>query len=108
MVAVISCTKKQVPVLSTAAATNITAITATCGGTIIDEGSSTVVSLGVCWSTETGPTINDYKTSEMAGASEFSSSLKGLAGGTTYHVRSYATNDAGIGYGNEISFTTLR
>jgi starch-binding outer membrane protein SusE/F len=104
----ISCKKKEVPELSTAAVTNITGTSATSGGTITNEGSSSVVSLGVCWSTETGPTINDFKTSEMAGGTEFSSNLKSLANGTKYYIRAYAVNDEGIGYGNEVSFTTLR
>lgn len=42
----------------------------------------------------------------MAGVNQFSSDLKGLTGGTTYYMRAYATNDEGIGYGNEISFRT--
>ena len=103
-----SCTKKEVPVLSTASVTEITSTSATCGGTITAEGSGTVVSLGVCWGTEAEPTINDFKTSELAGSATFKSYLKGLIANTTYHVRAYATNDAGIGYGNEVTFTTLK
>lgn len=102
----ISCNKKEVPVLSTSAVTDITSESAVSGGTVTDEGSSPVISLGVCWSKESGPTISDFKTSEMAGVNRFSSDLKGLTGGTTYYVRAYATNDEGIGYGNEISFMT--
>lgn len=37
---------------------------------------------------------------------EFVSLLTGLAKNTTYYVRSYATNDVGTGYGNELSFNT--
>ena len=46
-------------------------------------------------------------TSEMAGVSEFSSSLRGLLRGTKYYVRAYGVNDEGTGYGNEVTFTTL-
>ena len=102
-----SCNKKVVPELTTFEVTDITIYTATCGGTILDEGSSPVISLGVCWNTETEPDISDFKTSEMAGVSEFSSSLRGLLRGTKYYVRAYAVNDEGIGYGNEVTFTTL-
>ena len=102
-----SCNKKEVPLLTTSEVTGITIYTATCGGTILDEGSSPVISLGVCWNTEAEPTISDYKTSEMAGVSEFSSSLRGLLRGTKYYVRAYGVNDEGTGYGNEVTFTTL-
>jgi hypothetical protein len=43
----------------------------------------------------------------MAGVTEFSSSLRGLLRGTKYYVRAYAVNEEGIGYGNEVTFTTL-
>lgn len=102
-----SCNKKEIPVLTSSQATDITINSATCGGTIIEEGSSPVISLGVCWNTEAEPTISDFKTSEMTGVTEFSSSLKGLLRGTKYYVRAYAVNDEGVGYGNEVTFTTL-
>ena len=102
-----SCNKKEIPVLTTYPVTDITIYTASSGGTLLEEGSSSVVSLGVCWNTETEPDISDFKTSEMAGVSEFSSSLRGLLRGTKYYVRAYAVNDEGVGYGNEVSFTTL-
>ena len=102
-----SCMKKEVPVLETWDVLLVTITSAVSGGTVIDEGSSAVVSQGVCWSTEPEPTVQDFKTSEMAGQTQFSSSLKGLKGGTKYYVRAYAVNDIGIGYGNEVTFTTL-
>jgi hypothetical protein len=102
-----SCSKKEIPVLTTYEVTDITIYTATCGGTIIDEGSSPVISLGVCWNTEAEPTISDFKTSEMAGVTEFTSSIRGLLRGTKYYVRAYGVNEEGVGYGNEVTFATL-
>ncbi len=102
-----SCMKKEVPVLETWDVLLVTITSAVSGGTVIDEGSSSVISQGVCWSTEPEPTIQDFKTSEMTGQKQFSSSIKGLRGGTKYYVRAYAVNDVGIGYGNEVTFTTL-
>ena len=55
-----SCNKNKVPVLTTSDVTAITNFTATCGGTVIDEGSSAIISLGVCWNTEPEPTISDF------------------------------------------------
>ena len=37
----------------------------------------------------------------------FSSNITGLTGATEYHVRAYATNNEGTGYGTDMSFTTL-
>ncbi|MGD0581500.1 MAG: FISUMP domain-containing protein [Bacteroidales bacterium] len=99
--------KEEVPIISTTAISNITATTASGGGNITNEGSSTVTSRGVCWSTSTTPTISNSKTTDGAGAGSFSSNLTGLNGATSYFVRAYATNTAGIGYGMVMSFTTL-
>jgi len=103
----LSCKKEEVPVITTTAVSNITATTATSGGNITDEGSSTVITRGVCWSTGTTPTTADSKTSDAAGAGSFTSSITGLNGATVYYVRAYATNNAGTGYGMAMSFTTL-
>jgi uncharacterized protein (TIGR02145 family) len=46
------------------------------------------------------------KTSNGLGTGSFTSSFTGLVPNTTYYVRAYATNSAGTGYGNEVSFTT--
>lgn len=56
--------KEKVPVISTIEVTNITTTSATSGGNITNEGSSTVKTRGVCWSTGTTPTISDNKTSD--------------------------------------------
>jgi hypothetical protein len=102
-----SCKKLELPSVTTATVTNITINSAVGGGTITDEGSSGIVSIGLCWSTDPEPTFQDFKSSEMAGVNEFKSTMKGLLSGTKYYVRAYAVNDQGIGYGNEVTFTTL-
>ena len=102
-----ACEKKEIPTILTDEIDDITATTATCGGIITDEGSSAVIARGVCWSTEADPTIDDDKTSDGNGGGVFSSSLSDLFGATTYHVRAYATNNEGTGYGSDMSFTTL-
>jgi len=103
----LSCNKAEVPIITTTAISNITANTATSGGNITDEGSSTVLNRGVCWSTSTTPTIADNTTSDGAGAGSFSSNITGLNGATIYYLRAYATNTAGTGYGMAMSFTSL-
>ena len=102
------CRKDPVlPVITTTDITNITTTTAATGGLVTSDGGSDVSSRGVCWSTFPFPTIDNTKTTDGAGTGSFSSIISGLSENTTYYVRAYATNRAGTGYGNEISFTTI-
>lgn len=87
---------------------NIGETTAISGGTIYFDGYAWVSSFGVCYGTNSNPTIeNNEFTVDGNGWNSFESSLTGLAPGTTYYLRAYAVNEAGVGYGNEISFTTI-
>jgi len=95
-----------IPTLSTTAVTGITATTALSGGFISATGGADIISRGVCWSTSLNPTIEDPKTTDGSGPGSFTSSITGLSPSGTYHVRAYATNSAGTGYGNDISFPT--
>lgn len=94
------------PILTTSNIENITRITATSGGTITSDGAESITGKGICWSINQNPTISDNKTSDGIGSENFTSSLVGLDGNTTYFVRAYATNKTGTGYGNQVSFTT--
>lgn len=96
-----------VPVLTTIEISEITSKNAKGGGTILNDGGSTISAKGVCWSTSPNPTTNlSTKTSDGPGMSAFSSILTNLNLHTTYYVRSYATNATGTAYGNQIVFTT--
>lgn len=99
--------KPTLPKLSTKEITNITQTTAISGGDIINDGGTTVIEKGVCWSLEPNPTINDSKTSDGAGAGSFTSNLTNLSPKTTYFARAFATNSIGTAYGMTMSFTTL-
>ena len=100
--------KAEKPVVETGAVENITLTFATCGGNVVSDCGADVTERGVCWSTSPNPTINDNKTSDGAGIGTYNSSITGLNKNTTYYVRAYASNSVGTGYGNEISFTTLK
>jgi hypothetical protein len=99
--------KELVPDVITTEIRNITGTTALSGGYITDEGTSTVLSRGVCWGSNPTPTTSGNKTKDSAGAGSFSSNLTGLSGATEYYVRAYATNSVGTGYGEAKFFTTL-
>lgn len=93
--------------ITTTAISNITPITATSGGQIIDDGGRTIVERGVCWSTQPNPTIADSRTDDGGGTGSFSSLLFGLSPNTQYYVRAYAISTESIGYGNQLSFLTI-
>ncbi len=100
-------TDATAPVVSTSTISGIATTSASCGGTITDNGGDAVTARGVCWSTSANPTISDSFTSDGTGTGTFTSSITGLTSGLTYHVRAYATNSIGTGYGADSTFTTL-
>ncbi|MCK9411156.1 MAG: right-handed parallel beta-helix repeat-containing protein [Prolixibacteraceae bacterium] len=107
-----SCKKEEsktiaVAVLSTVDATSITINSATTGGNISNNGGAEVTASGACWSTLHNPTVSGSHTSNGVGLGVYSSIITGLASGTRYYVRAYATNSVGTAYGNEVSFTTV-
>ena len=98
---------KAVAVLTTNEITEIEQTTAVSGGNISDDGGTLVTARGVCWSTSKTPTISDSKTEDGTGSGSFISNITDLEPSTTYHVRAYATNSNGTGYGTTYSFKTL-
>ncbi|MBR6774562.1 MAG: hypothetical protein IKM23_02460 [Bacteroidales bacterium] len=100
--------KVEVPIVETFEVEDVTLNFASCGGNVVSDCGAEVTERGVCWSTSQNPTINDNKTSDGSGTGAFTSQLSGLSSSTTYYVRAYATNSAGTGYGDVISFTTLK
>mgnify|MGYP000134237495 CR=1 FL=1 len=101
-------TASTVPSISAAtAASDITETTATSGGNTTSDGGSTITARGVCWSTSQNPTVTDAKTVDSGTTGSYTSAITGLTAGTTYYVRTYATNANGTTYGAQISFTTI-
>jgi hypothetical protein len=95
--------------VSTHTVSDIDQTSALSGGTVIDDGGSTVTVRGVVWSTGQDPTLeeNDGFTEDGTGTGVFTSGLTGLLPNTTYYVRAYATNSVGTAYGDQEQFTTL-
>jgi len=96
-----------IPVVTTSPVTNITATSATSGGTVTSDDGSTLTERGVCWNTSSNPTLSDSHTNDGSETGTFTSDITGLTENTTYSARAYATNSAGVGYGETVSFTTL-
>lgn len=95
------------PTVTTSAVTNITQTSATCGGNVTNSGGSgvAVTARGICWSTSHNPTIANSYSTNASGIGTFSHNITGLTYNTTYYIRAYAVNGAGIAYGNEVFFT---
>jgi len=90
----------SVPTVTTSAYTALNGISASAGGSVTNDGGGTVSVSGLCWSTSPSPTLaNSFNTS-------FTASMTGMTVNTVYYVRAYATNVAGTGYGNQISFNS--
>jgi uncharacterized protein (TIGR02145 family) len=100
------CKKPTIPELTTVEISEIGLTSAVSGGVIVTDGGAEITEKGVCWSISANPTIADSRTSDGAGTATFASNIVGLAEGTTYYVRAYATNEVGTAYGNELTLTT--
>ena len=103
----VSFTALITPTVTTQAATNITTTTATGNGNLTALGVPNPTQHGVVWSTSANPTTADSKTVDgpLSVTGSFTSNITGLIPGTQYHVRAYATNEAGTSYGADITFT---
>jgi len=98
-----------VPTLTSSAATSVGITSATLGGNITADGGASITERGVVYSTtDNTPTIAEGATKVTIGSGigVFSQSVGSLITGTTYYFNAYATNLAGTGYGNELSFKT--
>ncbi len=99
-------TEKTLPVLTTKAITEISAMGCVSGGNISSAGGGTISARGICWSDSPNPTIANEKTTSSATASSFSAAIAKASPGTTYYLKAYATNEVGTGYGEQKTFTT--
>lgn len=97
-------TKTDVPTVSIESVTNIQKGTASVRGAIISEGASPVTASGICWSyTNAKPTLSDSVLPLSVGAGKIlSGQLTGLKGGQTCYVRTYAINNEGTSYSDNV------
>ncbi len=76
---------------------------------VTDDGGSAVTEFGFVWNTTGNPVIlvdnQDINTTDEAIL--FNSDITGLLANTTYYVRAYAINIAGVAYSNTETITTL-
>ena len=95
------------PTITTTSPSSVGVDTVVIGGDISNDGGSSIVLRGICYSTSPNPNMGDQRTEDGSGTGSFNTVLRGLTSSTTYYARSYAKNSNGVVvYGNEVSFTT--
>ena len=90
----------------TEGSTTATIATSMTGGIVIEGGNATLSAKGIAYSTTSNGTYTNVP-SASTNKSNYSTNITGLATGTKYYFKPYATNAAGTGYGVEAQFTTL-
>ncbi|MGW8185212.1 MAG: Ig-like domain-containing protein [Candidatus Moraniibacteriota bacterium] len=96
----------SIPVVTTGAVTSVAGIAATGNGDVVSTGGENPTSREIEWGTVSGTYTNSCDAGTGASGA-YTCSMTGLSLDTTYYVRAKATNSIGVGYGNEVSFTTL-
>ena len=86
--------------------TNVKNTCATIVGNVMNDGNGNIIERGVAYSTSINPTISNDTIKAGDGMGEFKCDLINLQEKTTYYVRTYAINEAGVAYSEEKSFTT--
>ena len=99
-------TLSTIPTLGATTVSNMGVYSATIGGSIINNGGSTITERGICYNTTGEPTIADDAIIVESTSNSFTGKLINLQENTTYYARAYAINDVGVAYGEEIVFTT--
>jgi len=102
----VSFTTITIPTVSTTLVATFTYNSAIVGGIVSSDGNATVIERGVHWGLSENPETTGTKFQIGDGVGTFSTTLTSLNPNTTYYVKAYATNNAGTGYGNTMSFTT--
>jgi hypothetical protein len=96
----------DLPKVITGSIVNLGDTNVTINGTVYHAGNSPLTGRGFCWSIQPNPTIADQQVTLAPGMGGYQHLIASLASGTTYYLRAFAQNSLGVGYGNEVMFTT--
>ena len=100
------CHKTVEPKVSTVSISDITPYSCYSKGVVLQDGGADVAECGFCWDTQEDPGVTNEFVACSSGLGYYIGKIAGLEEGTTYYLRAYAVNEAGIGYGEVVSFTT--
>ncbi|QQR64991.1 hypothetical protein IPH92_00195 [Candidatus Kaiserbacteria bacterium] len=93
------------PTVTTPTTTAIGLNSATLGATITSDGGGTLSARGTCWGTSASPVTN-CTAEGGTGTGVFTQARTGMATGTLYYYRGYATNASGTTYSADGTFST--
>ena len=93
-------------IINTLQITDISTNSAVSGGEILSDGNASILSRGVCWNTNSNPTIDDSYVNNNSDNTSYQCLIDGLLANTEYYIRAFATNEFGTYYGNELIFST--
>lgn len=96
------------PHINTNELSDITPVSAICGGSIVSDSGYSVTASGICWDTDNQFTENKClgKSINNSGNAAYSLNITGLTEGTTYYVKTWATNQKGTSYGETRQFSS--
>lgn len=78
-----------------------------CKNSVEADGHAIVTSRGICWGTNSNPTIQlNNKTIDGSGLGNFTSTITDLQPNTNYYLRAYATNSVGTSYSDAKLFNS--
>ena len=97
----------EVPTVQTNAVSNPTENSVQANANVIADGGREIMSRGIVWGTASMPTMEENLGSltSPGGLGSFNVNITGLVVGTTYYIRSFAVNEVGVAYGNQVTFT---
>lgn len=103
-----SCFENPTPARLTSELSLRTSTSVTVYTTVSSDVESAIVEKGVCVGYAPHPTLqNASRFSKGGGTGDFEMVVDGLGTGTTYYLRAFAVNGAGISYGNELSVSLV-
>lgn len=94
------------PTISSTAPEFVTSTRTTLEGDVANNGGAEVTDFGFVWGTDAALLSAATVTGDSASATGFSKAFIGLDPETTYYYSAFATNAAGTGYSDTLSFTT--
>lgn len=84
----------------------ITRSSATVDCEAVSTGGGIIETRGICWGLTTAPTVSGNNSLNGSGTGEYSSNMTGLTAATTYYVRAFVKNQAGIAYSMSTTLKT--
>lgn len=93
--------------VSTGEVSAVAPSSAVVAGKIDNAGDKPILERGICWAVSVDPDYDSIRILAEGTANDFSVKLANLPADSEIHARAYALSLAGIGYGDNVTFTTL-